>query len=229
VFGWQAIGSALTDPSGDRIEIVGVVRAEALGVAQRSAAPMLFLPLAQAYQHQMVLAVRAQDPAPELVAALESGLRTVEGGGLLSPLETLDAHLVRTSLAPERIVRSLVAVCAALAVVLSIAGVYAVMADLVVRRRRELALRIALGAGPARLVRSVVREGLRLAIAGALIGLVAAIAGAPLLERVVVRPRLPGPAAILTACATVALLVMLACAVPAWRAVSVDPRTAMEE
>ena len=148
---------------------------------------------------------------------------------LVRDLETLDAHLVRTSLAPERIVRSLLAVCAALAVVLSIAGVYAVMADLVVRRRRELALRIALGAGPARLVKGVVREGLRLAIAGALIGLVAAIAGAPLLERVVVRPRLPGPAAMLTACATVAFLVVLACAVPAWRAVSVDPRTAMEE
>jgi ABC-type antimicrobial peptide transport system permease subunit len=177
----------------------------------------------------VVLAVRAEGPTPGLLTALESDLRAVDGGDLLSPLETLDAHLIRTSLAPERIVRSLVAVCAVLAVVLSIAGVYAVMADLVVRRRRELALRIALGAGPVRLVRSVVREGMRLAVAGAVIGLIAAIAGAPLLERVVVRPRLPGPLAILTACLTVTLLVALACAIPAWRAVSVDPRTAMEE
>jgi ABC-type antimicrobial peptide transport system permease subunit len=229
VFEGRAVGSALVDPDGDRIEIVGVVRAEALGVAQRSQAPMLFLPLSQAYLPRMALAIRAHDTSPAFLANVDTGLGSVAGGTLVSKVSTLDAHLERTALAPERIATTLVGACAALAIVLSIAGVYAVMADLVVRRRRELALRIALGAGPGRLVGGVIREGLRLAAVGCAIGIVAAAAAAPLLGRIVVRPQLPGPFVILAACFAVAVLVGLACAVPAWRAVSVDPRTVMQD
>jgi len=229
LFDDHAVGNAVIGPDGDRIEIVGVVGAQALGAAQKAVAPMLFLPQAQAAQRVMVLAIRAGDTSPAARASLRDELAQVGGGKLLTPVDTLEAHLERTSLAAERIATTLVGVCAGLALALSLAGVYAVMADLVVRRRRELALRIALGAAAWRLVGGIVREGLRLAAVGGVVGLAVSVIGAPLLDRVVVRPHLPGPLVLVSACAAVAVLVALACAAPAWRAVRVDPRVVMHE
>jgi hypothetical protein len=227
VFEGRAVGAAVTDASGDRIEIVGVVRAEALGATRRAAASTIFLPLAQSYRQVMVLAMRATDVSRASRSRTETSLGAVGGGKLQSSVATLEEHLARTSLVAARIASTLVAVCAALAFALSTVGLYAVMADLVLRRRRELALRVALGAGPGRLVASIVKEGLGMAARGGAAGLVLAVAGTPLLDRFVVRPELPGPSVIVAAILTLAVLVTLACAVPAWRAVSVDPRSAM--
>lgn len=228
-FGGRAVGAVLIDPAGDRIEIVGVVRAEALGAVRQAPAPTVFLPLAQAYRPVVSLAMRAGETSREFRAAAGAKLGAVGGGRLLSSVATLEEHLERTSLAAARIATTLVGVCAALALVLSVAGVYAVMADLVLRRRREIALRVALGAGTWRLVGSIVREGLRIAAAGGAAGLVLAIAGTPLLDRFVVRPQLPGLMVIVVAISAVGVLVTIACAVPAWRAVSVDPRAVMHD
>ena len=227
VFDGRALGAAVTDASGDRIEIVGVVRAEALGATRRAAASTIFLPLAQSYRQGMVLAMRATDVSRASRATAEASLGAIAGGKLVSSVATLEEHLERTSLAAARIASSLVGVCAALAFGLSMVGLYAAMADLVQRRRRELALRVALGAGPWRLVASIVREGLGMAAKGGAAGLVLAVAGTPLLDRFVVQPQLPGLMVLVVAIAVIGVLVALACALPAWRALSVDPRTAM--
>jgi ABC-type antimicrobial peptide transport system permease subunit len=227
VFDGRAVGAAVMDASGDRIEIVGVVRAEALGATRRGAASTIFLPLAQSYRQAMVLAMRTADVSPALSASAESRLGAVGGGKLLSSVTTLEEHLERTSLASARIASTLVGVCAVLAFALSMVGLYALMADLVQRRKRELALRVALGAGPWRLIASIVREGLGLAARGGAAGLLLAVAGTPLLDRFVVEPQLPRLMVVAVAIAALAALVTLACAVPAWRAVSVDPRLTM--
>jgi hypothetical protein len=228
-FNGQALDGALIDALGERIEIVGVVKAEALGAARATPAPTVFMPMAQVPLPVMTLAVRAAPAAVELPSRLGQALGAVPGGGLTASVATLEEHLERTSLAAARIATSLVGVCAALALVLSLAGVYAVMADLVRRRRRELALRIALGASAWTLVAGIVREGLRLAAAGGAAGLLLATAGTPLLDRFVVRPVLPGPLVLVVATISVAVLVTIACAVPAWRAVSIDPRAVMQD
>ena len=231
LFDGQAIGGALIDPEGGRIEIVGVVRADALGAAQKTRAPMLFLPLAQMDQPTMTLAIRTEKTTAEFRETVRGELAGVPDGQLLTDVGTLEEHLMRTSLAAERIATALVGVCALMALALSVAGVYAVMADLVVRRRRELALRIALGAGAWRLVGNIVREGLRMAAIGGAAGLAIAVVGVPILDHygVGVALRLPGPLVIVSAMFAIGALVVLACALPAWRAVTVDPRAVMHD
>jgi ABC-type antimicrobial peptide transport system permease subunit len=113
------------------------------------------------------------------------------------------------------------------ALVLSIAGIHGAMSDLVARRRPELALRVALGARPVRLVAEVVRAGLRLALAGAGAGLGIGILATPVLAYVLGRADLPSLTVLLVALAAVATLVAASSALPAWRAISVDPREVM--
>ncbi len=224
VFGGHAVDGAVVDPNGNRIDVVGVVRAEALGAAERAPSPEVLMPLDQAYAPIMRLAIHTTDTSPAFRARIEDALRAVPGGSLWSPVETMEATLARTSLAPERIASALVAACAILALVVSLAGVAAVMADQVARRRRELALRVALGARSWRLVGSVAREGLRLTVLGQAVGIVVALASAPLLRRIVVHSSFPSPLALVIAASAVGVLVTLAAALPAWRIVRVDPR-----
>jgi hypothetical protein len=229
VFAGQAVGAAVIDGWGDRIEIVGVVKAEALGAARRAAAPTILMPRAQMHKLVMTLAFRANDTSEAFRSQATSALSVAGIGERLSAVSTLEQHLERTSLASAQIASTLVGVLAALALVLSLAGIYGVMADLVVRRRRELALRVALGANGWQLIGNVMREGLRLAVTGGAAGLVLAVAGTPLLDRFVVRPQLPGPPVVAGATGVILMLVLLACALPAWRAVSVDPKVVMHD
>ena len=135
---------------------------------------------------------------------------------------------MRTSLAAERIAISLVAVCAAMALVIAIVGVHRAMNDLVARRRAELALRTALGASAARLIGYVVGAGLRMAVVGLGVGIGLAAAILPLLDRIVRTPQWPSLVSVGLAGLVICLIVIIACAVPAWRAVAVDPSEALQ-
>jgi len=119
--------------------------------------------------------------------------------------------------------------CAVLALVMAASGVYAVISDLVARRSRELALRMALGAGAWAIVGNIIREGLRLGAIGGSAGFALAIVGTPFVDRFVVHPQLPGLVVLLGATVSLGLLVTTASALPAWRAVSVDPRIVMHD
>jgi hypothetical protein len=228
VFGGHAIGAALIAPDGERIEIVGQVDAAPLGAAQRAAAPMVYFPIAQMFVPRVTLAVRAADAGESTRRAIADRIQQL-AGEVPRRVSTFEDYLAQTSLASERIATALMAMCAGLALGVSLVGVYGVMTDTVVRRRRELALRIALGANALRLVGHVAAAGLRLAGAGAAIGLALSLVAAPQMDRFMRTPDLPGPATIAAALAALALLVAVACVIPAWRAVRVDPRMILSD
>lgn len=218
------------DPDGDRVEIVGVVGDETLGAAQRGGAPAIFFPLSQVYTPTMTLAVRTA--ASMDLSLLDRGVRRIPGGTVWDSFETMESHMTRTALAPERIAAALLGACALVALIVSAAGVHAVIADLVLRRRRELALRLALGASPWALLFSrggVVSHALRLAALGVLTGAAGAAIGTPILSHLLIPSRLPGPLVVVVAGAAVAGLVVLASALPAWQAVRVEPRGLIQE
>ena len=110
---------------------------------------------------------------------------------------------------------------------LAMVGVYASFAYWVSRRRREIAIRIAVGASPQSIVTSVLGRSLRLAAMGAVIGLGLALAGAQLLQSMLfeIDPRDPPTLVAVTAILTLAAIV--ASAVPALRASRVDPMTTL--
>jgi len=223
-----ALGSALIGPDGRRREIVGLVKSSPLAAAQRTNVPTVLIPLDQAYRTSMVLAVRVIEPTDEVKQQVTAAVQAVPGGRLLGDPVSFEEHLVRMMLAPERIATTLLAVWAAIALTIAGVGAYGAVADLVVRRRRELAVRIVLGAGVWPLIREIVRMGLRVATTGIVVGVVLAGLTLPVLGLVVRSPRWPSLLVVALAASTITLLVVSACAVPAWRAVHVDPREALQ-
>jgi putative ABC transport system permease protein len=137
------------------------------------------------------------------------------------------ADYVADDLAPHRLQAQLTGVFAAFALVLASVGVYGVLAYAVEQRRREIGLRMALGAEHGDLVRWVVARGLRPVAAGVVLGLVAAYALASLIAGLLydVRPR--DPLTFIAAAATLLVVAAVACWIPARRAARVDPLSAL--
>ena len=140
-------------------------------------------------------------------------------------VRTLESHLSKTALAPSRIATTLVGASAATAVALGVLGLYGAMTDSVRRRRREIGVRIALGAPAWYVIRQVVSEGARLAAAGTVVGMLASVIVARWLVRIT--PHHEPVALWVWVAAPLVLLaaVVVASALPARRALMVDPIT----
>jgi predicted permease len=226
-FGGHAAGRAFLTPSKQRVSVIGVVRTFPLRVAQSVTEPAIFYPMVQNFTPRMTLLIGTAGPVTTIVEELRRRLNGIPDQKFPPRVVTLDEHLSMTSLAEARITSTLFAVCALLAAVLSTMGVYGAMADAVHQRRRELALRAALGAQGWRLMRQVLWEGVRLTAIGALIG--AAIAGA--LERWVIQPA-PGAVvwpAWVAAPILLAVVVLISAVPPARRAATADPLMLMKD
>jgi putative ABC transport system permease protein len=141
---------------------------------------------------------------------------------------SLDRHLSLTALAPERIAATLVGASAAMALALGVLGMYSAMADSTRQRRREIALRIALGARSWRLMRQVLAEGFALAIAGTVAGVIGSVLVSRWLE-LTPPTRHPGLwVFVMTPLALVAA-VLAAGVLPMRRALDVDPLSIMRD
>ena len=227
-YGGNAVGGAVIDPRGRRTEIIGVVSAPTLGAFERRSEPSIFFPMRQDAVHRMTLVIDAEMDNATL-DTLRQRLESVPGranGPVV--VERLEEHLARTSLAPLHIATLLVRVSAVLAVLLAVVGVYSALTDAVERRRREVAVRIALGAQSWRVMAMVLGEGGRLAALGAGAGIVLAVGVKYLLERfapatpVVVETWVAGPVLLL-------VVVVVASAIPALRALRVSPVRVLRE
>ena len=222
-FGGHAVGAAVIDHSGTRTAIVGVVHSAPVGTFLRHPEPAIYFPMSQDFRPGMTLILGTQAPTPRMLAEIERRLNAVMGGQGPVTVRTLEAHLARTALAPLRIATVLVGASAAMALVLGIIGLYATLNDSARQRRREIAIRAALGAQSWRLIRQVVAEGARLTGAGTVAGLLVSIVVARALTRLApdggARTRWIWIAvpAVLTAA------VAIASALPARRAIRVDP------
>ena len=227
-FGGHAVGGAVIDASGTRTEIVGVVQSASLRAAQRSAQPAIFLPLSQNFVPRVTLLLPAAATDAAVLAAIERRVTAIEGGDSPPRVTTLDAQLARTALASERIALALVSASAVIGIVLGILGLYGAMSEAVRRRRREFAVRIALGAKGRQIMRRVLADGLRLAGAGLVGGGILSLLAARWLRQIVPDPEAPLWAWI-AAPVVLAAAVAVASVLPARRAAAVDPLTLMRE
>ena len=229
-FGSQAIGGAVIDANGVRTDIVGVVRSAQLRTEQRLAEPTLFLPMSQDLLPQMSALLSTADTKASTLEAIRQRMAKVPGGRPERMIvTTLDAHLSNTAYAPHRIATVLVGAFTAIALVMGGLGLYGVMADSARRRRREFAVRLALGAQGWRVVRQLMIEGMRLAGLGAVTGMLASVLVARWLSAMAPGAGFPSPAIWLAAPLLLAAAVTIASAIPARRALSVDLLSLMRD
>jgi predicted permease len=208
--------------------IVGVVRDVRQTDIRRNAGRVVFIPLRQPYDRNfhMTLAVRTAVDPQTLIGAVERSVRNGGPGVLIESTHTL-AQQVDQSLLAERLLSWLAAAFGVLALVLSAVGLYGVMTYSVARRTSEIGICLALGAQPARVARSILRQ--TVSIIG--VGLAAGIPASILVARAV-RNLLygVGPADFATQAGAAILLAAVALAasyLPARRAARIDPLTAM--
>jgi predicted permease len=165
--------------------IVGVVRSERFFGFERPAPPAVFVPWTWMVWPNITLVARAAGDVP--TAQLRSDVRSVEpdipvaGPAHQAEWRELDAYVGR-SLRPRTLTAALFTGFGALALGLALTGIFATTAYLVARRQRELAIRSAIGASPATILRLVLTYALRLALIGVVIGIPAALAAGVLLR-----------------------------------------------
>jgi putative ABC transport system permease protein len=223
------------DPLGGQIRmwgasrrIVGVVGNERLRGPAAAAPLAVYLPLAQAPSAdggEVVLMRVRGDPAA-LAPAVSALVRRLDPGLAVFGVEPLERTLDR-SVSQRRFVMLLLVFFAGLALALAAIGVYGVLAYGVVERRREIGIRLALGAQPGAVRRRVVGQGLVLAGAGVLLGVAGAAGLARFLESMLFGVA-PTDAATLASVALFLLVVALAASyLPARQATRIDPLAAL--
>jgi ABC-type lipoprotein release transport system permease subunit len=229
-FGGKAAGAAVIDSSGRRTGIVGVVPSATLGTFQQHAEPALYLPMSQDVLPRMTMIVQTRDAKGPTLADLRRTIEAVPGHGP-APLilKTLDTYLTQTSLAPLHIATMILGASATTALLLSVLGLFGAMSDAARQRRRDLAVRIALGAQRWRVIGQVIGEEGRLACAGTAAGMLASFLVSRWLTGITSSSDSPTLWVWLAAPLVVAGAVAIASVIPARRALLVKPLTIMRD
>jgi ABC-type antimicrobial peptide transport system permease subunit len=128
-----------------------------------------------------------------------------------------------------RLSRMLLTVFGAVALTLAAIGIYGVMSFLVGQRKREIGIRLALGATPVAVRRLVVQHGLIVGLAGTALGLLAALALGRMIEHALSRVTAADPMIFILPVAALLAVSVLACAAPAWRASRLDPAITLRQ
>jgi ABC-type antimicrobial peptide transport system permease subunit len=136
---------------------------------------------------------------------------------------------IEQTLFRERLLSRVSSIFGLLALLLACIGLYGLLSYEVARRTRELGIRLALGAQSQELMRLVVRRGLLLAMAGAVIGISAATAVTRLMAAMLYNVRPYDPVTFASASILLALVALAACSIPARRAMRIDPMVALRD
>src|SRR5262245_11476334 len=155
--------------------------------------------------------------------------KTIRGVDPLLPITRMRfvERVVGDSLTKQRFGAELLSIFAASALGLACIGIFGVMWSAVRRRRAEIGVRMALGADPARVVRDVLADGLRLIVLGIAIGLAAAFGLTRLMTSLLVGVPPTDPATFATVALMLAAAALIACGIPAIFAARTDPMTAL--
>jgi predicted permease len=211
--------------------VVGVVRDINVRGLERSSEPQLYFAAAQAGELTGLylpkdLMVRAAGRAGSLAPAVRDVIRRVDPEQPISDVRLLD-DVIAEQTTDRRAQLRVLSALAAVALLLTGVGIYGLLAFLVTQRAREIGVRLALGAGRARVARTIVGEATRLALLGGIPGVLMAYAAARAMSALLFGVP-PGDPLTLAAGTLVVMLVTLAGSLaPALRAVRVSPLVAM--
>jgi putative ABC transport system permease protein len=207
--------------------VVGVVDDARYGGLAHQAEPTVYAPMTQGdWSTSMSIAVRTSVDPLTLVAPIRRELAQLDNTLPLADVSTMD-DIVSSSVAQPKLESVLLALFAGLALLLAGVGIYGVLSYSVTQRTHEIGIRMAVGADKSRVLRMVVRDGLRLAAIGLAIGVALALLATRLLSGMLFGVSPTDPATYVAISVILICIAVLASYIPARRATNVDPMTAL--
>ncbi|HKV26770.1 MAG TPA: ABC transporter permease, partial [Candidatus Acidoferrales bacterium] len=188
--------------------------------------PLIYIPYRQLPQREMVVGARTIVPPGTLSNAFRREVLTTDPELPVTDLRTLDA-LLRERAWPWRIYGSMFSIFAAIAFLLASVGLYAVIAHSVSQRTQEIGIRMALGASPRGILLMVLRQGVLQLLIGLVLGLAASLGLTQALGDMLIGVKPFDPLTFLSLALVLSLAALLGCAIPARRAMRVDPMVAL--
>jgi putative ABC transport system permease protein len=223
------------DPIGHRVRgwgewfrIVGVAQDAKYHHLTEGPQPYFYIPIRQVYrpEYGTTFLVRTNGPINDAIAAIRREAAVIDPGLVILDAESLSEY-VSASLYGQKIAASLLSVLGGLALLLAAVGLYGVMAYSVAQRTSEIGIRMTLGAKPGDVLSLVIRQGMGLALIGLAVGSLIAAALARIASAVLVAVSPAEPSVYLGAALFTVAVAMTAAAIPAWRALRVDPMVAL--
>jgi len=208
------------------VEVVGIAADITYKTPGEAPTPFIYLPFGPVYfQYGLAFHVRTAGSDAGLARALTRELRAFDPRvqAFALPYEELRAQ----ALYPSRTLAAISTVFGAIAVLLAMVGIYGVMAHVVASRRREFAVRLALGARPATLVSAVLRQGARWTLAGIVVGTALALSLSRLIESFLFDVSPSDTPSIAIATGTLIVVSLAAAYAPARRVLKIDPASTL--
>jgi predicted permease len=208
------------------LEVVGVVKDSKYLELTEQARRMMYLPLAQSYRPGMRLHVRTSQDPTGIVAAIRGEVQKLDAGIPVFNIKTLREQK-SSSLYTARLAAMLLSLFGGLALLLASIGLYGVMAYVVGRRRREIGIRLALGAQQRDVFGLMIKEGMSLVAVGVVLGLGAAIAATRVLSTFLYGVEAIDVGTFIGVALLLGVVAMFANYLPARRAARTDPIQAL--
>ena len=205
------------------IGVVGDVRNQNLSTESKKA---YYVPQTQVPFSQMVAVIKTNGEPHGMISGVTKDVAAMDGDIPLFGVKTMEEYL-SASVAAPRFNTTLLSIFAGVALVLTIVGLYGVMSYSVVQRTNEIGIRLALGAQSRDVLLMIVKQGSKLIIVGLVIGLAGAFAATRVIGSLLFGVTTKDPFTFVAAAVLLAIVALLACYVPAWRATKVDPLEAL--
>jgi hypothetical protein len=220
----------LPGADGTRVKprVIGVIRDVRYGGLDHPARPTLFAPWEKLAPGVAHLVVRTSGPPASIAPAVRETIHRLDPSMPMTAARTLD-EMVNASIADRRLRVTLAVAFAALALALASIALWGLVAQAVLDRRHELAVRLALGSTAGGAIRLMLRDAGLLTGAGLLIGAAGAAGAARALRHLLHGVSALDPLSFVAACVTVAAISLVACYVPARRAAAVSPIELLRE
>ena len=207
-------------------EVIGVVNDIKLNGVERPTSMQIYLPYEQEARTSLAVVVRTQDHPLAVAASVEQAIHSIDKDLVVYNVWTMD-QLLGNSLAQRRLTLVLLASFAALAVLLAVVGIYGVISYAVRQRTHEVGIRMALGAQARDVLKMIMAQGLKLALMGVGLGLVAAWVLTRWMESLLFGVHHTDPLTFGAIAAALLCVALMACWIPARRATKVDPMLAL--
>jgi predicted lysophospholipase L1 biosynthesis ABC-type transport system permease subunit len=212
----------------EQVEIVGVIRSERVAGPGTPDPPVAYVPLAQVPSTEVKLVVRTEADPAALMPAIREAVRQIDANLPLGDIATMQQVRERTLTGASQ-PAWLIGVFAMVAALLAAIGLYGVMSHAVTQQRREIGIRMALGARSRDVVSRILRNTMGLVGTGLALGMCGAFALTRVMKSLLYEVSPLDPLALSAACASMLVIGVVAGLVPASRAARVDPVTALRD